>query len=226
MVGLNKFIDFWDNQREQITQATPATGGKPPYTIGPITQGYRLSGAKTGAAYQFLVYPKGAFVLHMVRMMMYDAGATKDERFIAMMKDFLQTHYNQDVSTEDFKRAVEKHMTPEMDVDRNKKMDWFFDQWVYGVEMPSYKLDYSFKEEGGKVSLVGSVTQSGVSDKFVMLVPLYIDFGKGPICLGRFTLAGNKTQPFNVPLPAKPKSASVNALHDVLYLKNEAIVVK
>ncbi|MDQ3711093.1 MAG: hypothetical protein M3388_02605 [Acidobacteriota bacterium] len=34
-------------------------------------------------------------------------------------------------------------MTPKMDVDKNKKMDWFFEQWVYGTEVPAYKLKYS-----------------------------------------------------------------------------------
>ena len=29
-----------------------------------------------------------------------------------------------------------------MDLDGNRQMDWFFDQWVYGTEMPSYKFEY------------------------------------------------------------------------------------
>jgi len=33
-----------------------------------VTQGIRLSSGKTRAAYQFLVYPKGAFILHMIRI--------------------------------------------------------------------------------------------------------------------------------------------------------------
>lgn len=222
-VGLPQFIDLWEDHRKAITQARPETEGKAPYTIGPITQGFRLGGAKTGAAYRYLVYPKGAYVLHMLRMMMYDAGKTKDARFIAMMKDFVQTHYNKDVSTEDFKQIVAKHVTPELDVYKDGSVDWFFDQWVYGTEMPSYRLEYSIGEKDGKAVLSGKVTQSGVSDTFVMRVPFYVDFGKGPTRLGFFTLVGNSSQPFSVPLPARPKTAAVNALNDVLCLKNEAV---
>jgi hypothetical protein len=225
-VGFDKFKEFWEDERKMITTATPATNGKAPYTIGPVTQGYRLNGAKTGNVARNIIYPKGAYILHMVRMMMYEWGTTKDEKFKAMMKDFVQTNWNGDVTTEDFKRAVEKHMTPAMDISKNGKMDWFFDEWVYGTEMPSYKLEYSFRDQGGQTIFSGKVTQSGVSDKFAMLVPLYVDFGKGPVRLGSFRLAGNTTQPFEMPLPQKPKSASLNALHDVLYLKSEASQTK
>ena len=50
-----------------------------------------------------------------------------------MMNDFLKSNYNKDVSTNDFKIAVEKHILPSMDIDKNGKMDWFFDEWVYGT---------------------------------------------------------------------------------------------
>ena len=48
--GNDKFIVFWEDHRKQIIQSSPATRDKKPYTIGPVTQGYRLSNAKTGAA--------------------------------------------------------------------------------------------------------------------------------------------------------------------------------
>jgi hypothetical protein len=37
----------------------------------------------------------------MLRMAMFDKK-TGDQRFQAMMQEFVQTHYNKDVSTEDF----------------------------------------------------------------------------------------------------------------------------
>jgi len=83
----------------------------------------------------------------MIRMMMYAQTKGGDARFQAMMKDFIQSHFNKQVSTEDFKAIVEKHMTPEMNVDNNGKMDWFFNEWVYGTQVPAYKLEY--KKNGG-----------------------------------------------------------------------------
>ena len=209
----SKFIEFWENQRSLIVDATPGTKGRRPYTVGPVTQGYRLNNGKTGNVARALIYPKGAYILHMIRMMMYDEK-TGDARFKAMMKDFVLSHYNKDISTEDFKAAVEKHITKDMDLTRNGRMDWYFDEWVYGTEMPSYKFDYQIGKDG---SLSGKITQSGVSNRFAMLVPLYVDYGKGWVKLGMAAMAGNTSLDIpSMKLPGMPKKAAICALNDVL----------
>ena len=209
---LTKFIDFWDSQRKLIVEASPATNNRKPYTVGPVTQGYRLNSGKTGAVARYLIYPKGAYILHMLRMMMYETS-TGDARFQEMMKDFIRTNFNQDVSTEDFKKAVERHMSREMDVDRNGRMDWFFKEWVYGTEMPSYRFDYQINGD----SLSGKITQSGVSNDFAMLVPLYADFGNGWTKLGAGMIVGNNSVDIaNLKLPMTPKKVAICAWNDVL----------
>jgi hypothetical protein len=218
--GNDKFREFWEEERELIITARPQTRDRRPYTVGPVTQGYRLSSGKTGASYQFLVYPKGGYILHMLRMMMWDPRQGGDKRFQAMMQDFIRTHYNRDVSTEDFKAVVQKHVTPEMCPDNSGRIDWFFDQWVYGTEMPSYRLEYQVSGN----SMSGRITQSGVSDNFIMRVPLYADFGKGWVRLGVANITGNKTIEIpSMQLPAAPKRAAVAALHDVLAAKIENV---
>ena len=212
--GNEKFVDFWEDLRQQIVEATPQTRDRKPYTIGPVTQGYRLNNGKTGNAARFLIYPKGAYILHMLRMMMYKQGQGGDAAFQAMMKDFVQTHYNQAVSTEDFKQMVEKHMTKDMDIDKNGTMNWFFDQWVYGTEVPAYKFEYSLSKDG---MLNAKITQSGVSDNFVMLVPIYMDTGKGWAKLGSATLVGNRSVDIkDLKLNIVPKRMAICAMNDVL----------
>lgn len=213
----DKYIAFWNEQRDRITQARPQTNGVKPYTVGPVTQGRRLSNGKTRAAYQFLVYPKGAYILHMLRQMMKDPATGGDQRFMAMMQDFIKSHYNQDVSTEDLKRIVEKHMTREMDFTRDHRMDWFFNEWVYGTEMPSYQFDYQIGTDG---VLTGRITQSGVSNNFVMPVPVYIDYGKGWVKLGVAKMIGNATLDLGrVPISKGAKRVAICAMNDVLALK-------
>lgn len=213
-----KFHDFWEGQRKLITEATPFTDGKKPYTIGPITQGYRLNSGKTPNITRAMIYPKGAYVLHMLRMMMFDHRGGGDAKFREMMSDFVKTHFNQNVSTEDFKRAAEKYMTPQMDLDKNGRLDWFFNAWVYGIDIPAYKLDYqNGTTPDGKHLLTIKVTQSGVSDNFKMLVPIYVDFGKGWTRLGAARMIGNSTVEIPAPLPQAPKKVALCALDDVLY---------
>ena len=191
-----RFISFWETRRKDIVTASPFTMGRKPFSVGPVTQGYRLNSAKTGNVARSMIYPKGAFILHMVRMMMYDhQGGTGDTRFRQMMQDFIKSNYNKDISTNDFKLAVEKYITPAMDIDQNKTMNWFFDQWVYGTEMPSYKLTYSVtKGADGKPALTGKIIQSGVSENFVMTVPIYVDYGKGWDYYGGAIMVGNETK--------------------------------
>jgi hypothetical protein len=138
-----------------------------------------------------------------------------------MMHDFTKTYANRQASTEDFKAMVEKYMTPEMDIDKNHTMDWFFSEYVYGTEYPSYKFEHSFSSDAnGDAVLNFKVTQSDVSKDFVMLVPIYLDLGGGRIArLGAATLSGNNSVEGHVPLKGlkeKPKRAMLAYYDDVL----------
>jgi hypothetical protein len=63
-----RFRNFWKTMLEQITQKNAQ--GFRPIDVGPLTQGYRLNSGRTGSVTGDLLYPKGAYVLHMLRMMM------------------------------------------------------------------------------------------------------------------------------------------------------------
>src|SRR5581483_3424058 len=178
----DKFLKFWSQAREHILQKN--NFGIRPEDAGPLWMGLRLSTYKNGPAYNRLVYPKGGYVLHMLRYLMYDRE-TGDKDFIAMMHDFVQTFLHKNACTESFKSVVEKHIKPGMDLERNGRMDWFFREWVYRTEVPGYRLEYSLaQQDGGKYLFTGNITQTGVSDNFLMAVPLYFDFD------GRITRAG------------------------------------
>ena len=206
-----KFLKRW---RQAISEKNRF--GLSPNDTGPIWMGYRLSTRRSPRAYSRLVYAKGGYVLHMLRQLMVDPK-TGDQGFREMMHDFVKSHYNKAASTESFKQVVEKHMTPAMNLDGNGRMDWFFDQWVYGTEVPSYQFQYKLTPKAdGKALLEGSLTQSGVSDNFKMAVPIYLDFGGRLVNLGGFRPVGNVTVPFQIELPRKPARVLINAFDDVL----------
>ncbi len=59
-------------------------------------------------------------------------------------------------------------------------MNWFFNEWLYGNDIPSYRLDYSLKPDGkGSTLLEAKLTQSPVSPGFKMLVPIFGEFAQG-----------------------------------------------
>jgi aminopeptidase N len=187
---------------------------------GPLTMGYRLSNTRSGYDItRRLIYPKGAYVLHMIRMMMIDRKMG-DQRFKAMMQDFVKTYANQPATTEDFKAMAEKYMSPEMDIDGNHRLDWFFNEYVYGTALPNYKLDYSFADAPDGLQFKLKVSQSGVDQNFKMLVPVYLEMNDGRLLsIGRARLLGNSAVEQTVSLKGwkeKPKRAVVNYYDDVL----------
>jgi hypothetical protein len=211
-----KFLEFWKDLRKQALRKNLKR--KCPSRIGSITLGYRLDTARTGDIGSAVLYAKGAYIAHMLRMLMWDPR-TGDKRFSAMLKDFIKTHYNRNVSTEDFKRIVEKHITREMDLDGNGKMDWFFNQWLHGTKIPHYKLDYRVKPAGnGQFMLYCTITQSEVDDLFKMRVPIYVLFEDNKIFrLATVVLKGNGPSPeYTFTLPGKPKRVLLCAFEDVL----------
>jgi aminopeptidase N len=178
--------------------------------------GTRLISPRSESAYQQVTYAKGAYVLEMLRSIMYSPD-DHDKAFIAMMKDFVDSHRERSASTESFKAIAEKHITKGIDLAGNGKLDWFFDEWVYGTQVPKYHFEYQLMPaEEGKVKLHMTLTQSEVDDHFVMLVPVFVDFGKGLVRIGQIGIAGNSTRSSDVLLPANPKKVVLNAYKEIL----------
>jgi hypothetical protein len=217
-----EFLEFWKQQRRLITEKNAF--GFRPIDVGPVTMGFRLMSPKAGwDIYQNLVYPKGAYILHMVRMMMWSTS-DGDARFKATMHDLLESHRMQAATTEDFKAVVEKHMSQGMDLDANHKMDWFFNEYVYGIELPAYHFQGQVTQDGDKSVLHFTLAQSGVSPGFKMMVPVYLEYVDGKVSrLGSVNIIGSNTIEKTVPLgklPAVVKRVSINYYYDVLSVDN------
>jgi hypothetical protein len=213
----DRYLTFWERARKSILDKN--SFGKAANDAGPLWMGLRLNTAKTEHAYSRMVYPKGGYVLHMLRYLMQDPK-TGDKDFIDMMHDFTSTYANRNVTSEDFLGMIEKHMKPQMDLDGNKRMGWFFAQFVYGSEVGAYHLDYKLTNAAdGKVLLTAKVTQSGVSPAFRVRIPIYGDFGPkiGLLKIANVGVQGNNTTAeVKVLLPQHPKKVLFNYNFDVL----------
>jgi hypothetical protein len=127
-------------------------------------------------------------------------------------------------TTEDFKATVEKHMSPQMDLDGNQRMDWFFNQYVYGTELPVYHFESQVTPSGDGATLHFKLTQSGVSPEFKMMVPIYLELADGRISrLGAIKMIGSTTTERTLQLqklPGPAKRVSINYYYDVLAIEN------
>ena len=173
----------------------------------PIGLGTR-AGESWHGNYQLQTYQKGAWVLHMLRNMMLDTHTMSEDRFIAMMRDFYTSYRGKRATTLDFQRVVEKHF--------GQPMDWFFDEWVYGTDVPTYTFAWTTTRDstGNGYDLQMRVRQSDVPDNFGMYVPVLIKFDQGEAMI-RMLVRGPTTEA-KMHVPALPTTLQLNPLESVL----------
>jgi aminopeptidase N len=183
---------------------------------GPIWLGRRLSNSLNPDGYANIVYKKACWVIHMLRVLMTDTTTGSDERFFRMLRDFLAAYRDQYPSTQDFIRYAEKYMTRDMDLEKNRRLDWFFADWVYGTGIPTYKLEVQTRRLAPQKFVVeGTIEQSGVPPEFEMLVPLAAIYSKDrKTTLGRVTV-GEGGGSFRFTTTRKPARVAIDE-HSIL----------
>ena len=180
--------------------------------VGPIILGHRLHTQKTFGAYQTLIYDKGALVLRMLHFLFTDPATGNGEPFFAMMRDFVNRHRDGVASTDDFRLVANEHFTktPISRLYRISSLDWFFSQWVYQSDLPSYRLEYQLQDQpDGKVLLTGNVTQEGAPKDWFMVLPVGLNFGDKQTVFTTVVADGPKA-PFSIKLPTRPTKVDLD----------------
>lgn len=90
-------------------------------------------------------YPKGAWVLHMLRNYLGDAV------FFKGIQHYVFRNQQTVVVTEQFQRAMEEAS--------GKSLRWFFDQWLYKPGYPKFRVSWSYDEAKKLVNLEVAQTQ-------------------------------------------------------------------
>jgi len=135
-------------------------------SAGPIWLGRRLASTLAPSGYH-AVYSKGVWIIHMIRMMLRQEGPNPDAKFLAMLEEFVEAYRDKAASTWDFRSVAEKYAS--------KKLDWFFDQWVFATGLPTYATEYKIEASGNEFTIEGKIVQTGVPDGFTMPVPVFAD---------------------------------------------------
>lgn len=202
--------------------------GKPPITlngpgkgklfeVGPIILGHRLNTIKTFGAYQALIYNKGALVLRMLHYLFTDPDTGNGDAFFAMMTDFVNQYRDGYASTDDFRRVANEHFvkTPLARAYGLKDLNWFFRQWVYQSDLPSYQMEYHFQDQpDGKVLMTGNVTQTNAPSNWFMVLPVALTFGKQVAYTS--VNADGASAPFAIRLPTRPGKVELDPHHWIL----------
>ena len=86
-------------------------------------------------------------------------------------------------STEGFRHVVERNVGTDM--------AWFFDQWVYNYQVPTYRVAWrSEPQADGTFKVRLRVQQEQVPEDFMMYVPVTIDLGNNQVARVRVKITG------------------------------------
>jgi len=155
---------------EMNNNASVYFSGNPHWAISNPDWAVNTPGVNTLFNYS-ITYMKGSCVLHMLR---YTLG---DDVFFPALKAYATDTVdfkNQSATIEDFKNKIE--------TESGQELDWFFDQWIYKPDHPTYKNVYGIhKSNGESWSVVFTAKQEEVAflPYFQMPLELTVDFKDG-----------------------------------------------
>jgi hypothetical protein len=201
----NHSLRVWlGRYRQRLVEKLPGAD-QPTSEIGALDLGSRLTSSKSPEGFEEVIYPKGSWVIHMLREMLRQPGSKNpDARFIALLHTLASKYAYRALSTADLQREVETAMTPAMDLEDSHSMDWFFEEWVRGTGIPRYHVEFTVHRSEKGYVVKGKILQHGVPRSFIAPVPLYANTSPGhPVFLGVVTAAGPETS-FHFTVDAPP----------------------
>jgi len=183
-----------ERYRKQLQEKNPSSD-IPAGEIGALPLGNRLNSSKSPYGFEEVIYSKGSWVIHMLREMLRQPGAKDpDAKFVAFLLNLSSKYAYRALSTDDLQHEVEAVMTPAMDLEGGRSMEWFFEQWVRGTGIPHYRVEFSTHQTDKGTVVRGKLFQTGVPRSFIASVPIYANNGPGhPVYLGAVVAAGPET---------------------------------
>ena len=150
----------------------------------------------------YLAYPKGSWVLHMLRSQL------GEELYRRCIKTYLERHQFETAVTEDLNAIIEELS--------GRSFDQFFDQWVYHTGAPELAVSYSWDEKN-KLARV-SISQNQKLSEHVLLFnfPLTVRFKTKSGNVDRQITVKEKAEDFYFPLSQAPEIVRIDPEFTVL----------
>jgi aminopeptidase N len=152
--------------------------------------------------FDYLAYPKGGWVLHMMRSQL------GDDLYRRCIKTYLERHLYGNVVTDDLRTVVEELS--------GRSWDQFFDQWLYHGYHPELEVSYSW-EERTKLAKLSIRQVQRVSEEVALFnLPLTVRFkGKFGTSDQTFRLK-DKEEDFYFPLESAPQLVRLDPEYTLL----------
>ena len=136
------------------------------------------------------IYPKGAQVAHQLRRLVGDS------LFWAGMRRFLTDNAYRPVETADYAVAMERAT--------GRDLDWFFDQWAYGIGYPRVKVAREWRPATRTLRLTVEQTQTIDATHPRFRFPATVRVTTRDAVVRRDIMVDAARQSFDIVLPAAP----------------------
>lgn len=207
-----KFFEILGRSRKELLKRhrRPESEGRRPWREPtPLWFGHRTASGQPSGDYERMVYQKGAWIVHILRNMTVDLKTFDESVFRSLMRDFYTSYTGKSTGTDEFRQVAERNV--------GHDLQWFFDQWVYGSSIPTYRYSWSAATApGGSLRVSLRVRQEHVPPGFKMWVPVRIDLPGGKSVRSR-VMVQEPDATFVLPeVDEKPVKVVLNDLESVL----------
>ena len=144
----------------------------------------------------FLAYPKGSWILHMLRRQL------GDDLYHRCIKTYLDRYKFQNVVTEDLNRVIEELS--------GRSFDQFFDQWVYHAAQPELTVTYNWDEQSKLAKISIQQNQRLSQDVLLFNFPLTLRFKSKSGSVDRQIIVKEKSADFYFPLAEAPEVVRID----------------
>ena len=144
----------------------------------------------------YQVYPKGAWVLHMLRSQL------GEDLYRKCIKTYVERHQYGTAVTEDLNAVVQEFS--------GRSFDQFFDQWVYHAAQPDLAVSYSWDEKGKIAKVTIEQKQKLSEDVLLFNFPLTIRFKTKSGAVDRQITVKEKAEDFYFPLSEAPEVVRID----------------
>lgn len=147
------------------------------------------------------LYNKAALILHMLRFVL------GDNQFWRAIRHYVQKHKMQNVTTEDFRRAIEEAT--------GRNLEPFFDQWFKKSGYPEFKVSYEWNESSKTAKVTVNQNQSTNGETPVFMLPIEIAITARKRRVHRIDLK-EKQQTFLFPMNEAPSAVEFDPSNWIL----------
>lgn len=187
LLGRERFQDKLQQWREEALIGDPHS---------PVAWANCVTGVNAGSWRTSLLYYKGPYVVHMLRMQV------GHDNYVKAMKSLMGKYSHQPITTD--------MLAAEFEQVAGYKLDYFFDQWFRDTGIPTF--DYSTEvtqTEDGKYLATVKIRQRDPEKPKTVLMPITLNFGKDKVMVRNHPVL-KAEDTFQIKLPSRPESITLD----------------